>query len=86
MYDVGDLFFHKIDAPCCRSERWDPCQDLKDAFDRRLEGTFLQKGDYFWNAVRYCCSSRSRIAGCCDSSQTLISFLLDKVVKEDDTM
>jgi hypothetical protein len=40
----------------------------------------------FWSAVQYCCNSRSRVLEMRDPARTLISFLLDKAIKEDDSM
>jgi hypothetical protein len=68
-----------------RRERFQPSQDFKDAFERRLQGTGFNF-DAFWDAVKYCCSSRSRVLDMRDPIQTLISFLLDKAIKEDDAM
>jgi hypothetical protein len=68
-------------------ERFRPDQDFKDAVERRLEGAELDFS-FFWSAVQYCCccGCRAPAAERRDSSQSLISFLLDKMIKEDDAM
>jgi hypothetical protein len=68
-----------------RKERFQPGQAFEDAFENRMRGTLINF-DAFWGAVQYCCSSRSRVMDMRDPSRTLISFLLDKAIKEDDAM
>ena len=70
---------------CCRKERFQPSQDFKDAFESRLEGTSFNF-NIFWSAVQYCCDSRCRASESRDGSQSLISFILDRAIEDDDVM